>query len=200
MKIYLARHGQSEWQVAPSDDWDTPLTSLGHEQARRFGEWLAEQRHLDVAMRVEVASLCTSPSKRAKETAGYAAEALGLPLVTEPLLREADFGVSECLPMAATPLDAIDAVALPDAYAAFKAQARAALRWLVRQAEECNGPVLAVTHGGLVKTLLRLLGGSDSISFRLSNTGVTLLEWRRGRWYLVYLNRWDHLPPGSRTF
>lgn len=199
MKIYLARHGQSEWQVKPSANWDSPLTRLGHEQAKRLGEWLAEQHYAKHSTRVDLASLCASPAKRARQTAAYAAEALGLPLVIDEKLREADFHVSEYLPTTGTPLEKVASATLPDRYAAFKEEAQTALRGLVEKAERSNGSVLAVAHGGLIKTLLRLTCGSDSVSFRLYNTGVNLIEWELVRWHLVYLNRWDHLPAELRT-
>lgn len=200
MKIYLARHGQSEWQLEPSDDWDTPLTPVGHEQAKRLAEWLAAQQGVDDPTRVEVASLCASTSRRAEQTAAYAADALGLALVTELGLREADFHVAEYLPTLETPLGPAEGAGLSVTYTAFKLQMKAALEWLVQQAEASGGPLLAVTHAGAIKTLLRIVCGSDSISFRLCNTGINLIEWRRIRWDLVYLNRWDHLPRELRTF
>ena len=85
-------------------------------------------------------------------------------------------------------------------YAAFKQQAQAALYALVQDAETNGQPVLGIAHGGLISTVLRLATGSDSVSFWLYNTSLNLIEWKRGRWHLVHLNLWDHLPPAWRTF
>jgi len=200
MKIYLVRHGQSQWQLEPSENWDTPLTPLGHEQAQRTGEWLAEHQMLDNQTRVEIASLCSSPLIRAQETAVYIAKSLHLPLLTQQNLREADFHVAEHLPQRDTPLQAHSAYEPSKVYAAFKSQAQAALQGLVEQAEANGGSVLAITHGGLIKTMLRLVVDSDRVCFKLCNAGISSIEWRRGRWHLVHLNLWDHLPTELRTY
>jgi broad specificity phosphatase PhoE len=200
MRIYLVRHGQSEWQLQPSDDWDTPLTPAGHEQARRLAAWLAEQQEDGGdPTRVGVGALCASTSRRAEQTAAYAADALGLPLVTDLGLAEAGFHVAEHLPTLETPVGPVGSSGPTATYTEFKLQAEKALRSLVEQAESA-GSLLAVTHAGLIKTLLRIVSGSDSFSFRLCNTGITMIEWRGVRWDLVYLNRWDHLPTELRTF
>jgi probable phosphoglycerate mutase len=80
----------------------------------------------------------------------------------------------------------------------FRCQAEMALQELVEKASN-NGPVLAVTHGGLIKTLLQRVAGSETVSFRLYNAGLNVIEWGQGRWHLVHLNLWDHLPPDLRT-
>jgi probable phosphoglycerate mutase len=75
-----------------------------------------------------------------------------------------------------------------------------ALNSLIAEAEASAKPVLAVAHGDLISTLLRTAVGSDAISFWLYNTTLNLIEWKRGRWRLVYFNLWDHLPPLLRTY
>src|SRR5947209_6079858 len=54
MKIYLARHGQSQWQVERDENWDTSLTIIGHEQAKRLAQWLASHQMIDNESRVEI--------------------------------------------------------------------------------------------------------------------------------------------------
>ena len=114
-------------------------------------------------------------------------------------LREADFHVADHLPIADGPLQSPQANVLSRTYVDFREQAELALRELVERAETHYGPVLAITHGGLLKTLLRRVVGSDTVCFRLFNTGLNMIEWRRGRWHLVHLNLWDHLPMELRT-
>jgi broad specificity phosphatase PhoE len=199
MKIYLVRHAQSEWQLKPCQDWNTSLTVLGHQQAQRMAQWLAECQKSDHRPRFEVASLCSSPLKRAQETAAYISDVLHLPLIIQKSLQEANFHVADHLLHADGPLQTPPAHPPSRIYAHFRAQAEAALRELVERAEAHNGSVLAVSHGGLLKTLLRRVVSSDTVCFRLYNTGVNLIEWRRGRWHLVHLNLWDHLPMELRT-
>lgn len=199
MRIYLARHAHSEWQLEPSLDWDTPLSALGHEQAKLLGRWLAEHERIDHEARLEVSAVVTSPLKRALQTAEYAGHALGVPVSVLDGLREADFHVSEHLPQTDTPRELRPREQPSAAYYAFKRRAGATFMELTARAESTSGPVLAIAHGGLIKTLLRLVVGADAASFRLYNTGLSVIEWGAGRWHLVHLNLWDHLPSRLRT-
>lgn len=196
MRIHLIRHAQSEWQLAPGINLDTNLTPLGREQARRLGSWLAP----GASPEIQVSALLTSPLLRATETTGYLTQGLSLVPITLESLREAPFHVAGELPV----LDEhgkVSADYLPSArYVAFKDQARSALEALRGQGESGNGSPLAVTHGGLIKTLLRVAAGTDAFCFRLCNAGVNTIEWRRGRWHLVHLNLCDHLAPELRTW
>ncbi len=201
MKIYLARHGQSRWQVERDDgDWNSPLTDLGQRQAQLLGAWLATHAKLDYESRIEVGCVRVSPLKRAQQTAVPIAEALNCTPQTDAYLREAEFYVSEHLPSADSPYQTIPAYKPSNTYTGFKQQAQAALYALVADAESSGQPVLGIAHGGLISTMLRLATGSDSVSFWLYNTSLNVLEWKRGRWHLIHLNLWDHLPPAWRTY
>lgn len=164
-----------------------------------MGEWLAEHRMLDAAARLDTAALWSSPSIRARQTSAPAGELLGLPVKMTDDLLEATFHVSDHLPVSEGPLDLPPTRDPSPEYAVFKTQAQRALRTLVEDAETTGGTVLAVTHGGLIKTMLRILLGSEVVSFRLYNTAISVVAWNRGRWDLVHLNLWDHLPSHLRT-
>ncbi|MCP4417765.1 MAG: histidine phosphatase family protein [Chloroflexi bacterium] len=201
MKIFLARHGQSRWQVERDDgDWNSPLTDLGQQQAKLLGSWLATHAQLDNGSRVEIGCVRVSPLTRAQQTAVPIAKALNLTPNTDAYLREADFYVSEHLPSTESPYQAMPTYKPSNTYAAFKQQAQAALYALVADAETSGKSVLGVAHGGLISTVLRLATDSDSVSFWIYNTSLHMLEWKRGRWHLIHLNLWDHLPPAQRTF
>ncbi|KOU52236.1 phosphoglycerate mutase [Streptomyces sp. WM4235] len=201
MKIHMARHGQSQWQVAPSDNLDTPLSQAGQRQARLLAGWLAAHPALDAKGRLDVASVVTSPLERARQTAACVSEALGLPADVQPSLAEAPFHVVDELPVTEGPLVAGPQPVrdLSVRYAGFRAQAWTALAELVRQAETTGGPVLAVTHGGLIKTVLRVAMKTDLTCFQVYNATITSLEWKKGRWRVVHLSLWDHLPAPLRT-
>lgn len=199
MRICLVRHGQSEWQQQREGDLDGPLTALGCEQSRRVAQWLAEHRSVDSIGRIDVAAIHASPFRRAQHTAFYAAEALRLPIITQSSLSEADFHVADCLPAAKDPLATRGAYRPPAAYACFKAQAQSALQELIVESGKC-GSILAVSHGALIKTVLRVVLGSDHVCFQIYNTAVNVIEWKAGRWHLIHLNLCDHLPPELRTW
>lgn len=201
MKIYLARHGQSRWQIERTDgDWNSPLTPLGHEQAQKLAGWLANGHRVDPETRVEVGAVYSSPLQRAQETAVYTASALQLPIHTDENLAEATFLVSDHLPSLPAPMHRPQPFQPSATYSALQAQAQAALAALVAGAETHGGAALAFSHGGLISTLLRQAIGSETVSFWIYNTSLNLIEWKRGRWHLIHLNLWDHLRPELRTF
>ena len=70
--VYLARHGQTQWNVEGRRQGrlDSPLTPRGQLQARRNADLLSDQG---------IDSLFTSPLGRARRTAEILGETLGLP-------------------------------------------------------------------------------------------------------------------------
>ena len=83
--MILVRHAESEWnrlfsrsRIDPGIP-DPPLTATGRRQAARLADRLAE---------ADVKRLVTSPYRRALETATIVANALGLAITVEPLIRE----------------------------------------------------------------------------------------------------------------
>jgi probable phosphoglycerate mutase len=200
MKIYLVRHGQSRWQVAREDEgWNSELSDLGQEQAQRLADWLADGPIIDQQC-LAVGSIHVSPLLRAQQTAVPLAHALQLPLITDEYLSESDFLVSAHLASVNKPDQYPPTFTPSETYATFKTRASQALMNLVNTAENQSGAVLAVAHGGLLSTMLRLAVGSDTVSFWLYNATLNLIEWKRGRWHLVHLNLWDHLLPRLRTY
>lgn len=83
--VYLARHGQSDWNAAGR--WqghaDRPLTALGLRQAAELAEELAG---------VPLDAVYSSDLRRARETAEAVAAPRGLPVVVLRDLREVDVG------------------------------------------------------------------------------------------------------------
>lgn len=80
-KIFLIRHGETEWNVAgKSQGWkDIPLNETGKAQAREMAEELS---------RLKVHVIYTSSLSRAEETADIIAEKLSIPQkVSDPALR-----------------------------------------------------------------------------------------------------------------
>lgn len=201
MKIYLVRHGQSQWQVDRDDDnWNSNLTGLGVQQADRLAAWMANGSRLDNGRQLNLAGLVASPLHRATQTARPIGEAIKVPVKTEERLREADFLVSDYLPSVDRPGQPYPPYQPAQPYADFRSQAMEALQHLVAYCEELGGPVMAVSHGGLISTLLRSVVGNDAVSFWIYNATIHLIEWRRGRWHMVFLNLWDHLTPDLRTY
>jgi len=197
MKLLLARHGQSEWQVKVEDgDPDPPLTALGEAQAHRLGEYLA-------ASDESVAVIVASPLQRARRTAEIVASYLNLPVTVEPDFREFDEWAAGWAPLPVSMWNMTPATPeLKPGYSRFRARVAAALQRVV---ETSNGAdqLLLVTHAGTIGAQVRILLGSDTPRLWLNNTGLCLFEWghpeRGGSWVVHYLNRVEHLPPPMRT-
>lgn len=91
MTIFLARHGETEWNRVGrwQGNTDIPLSEVGRGQARILAQRLRARG---------IIQIFTSDLSRARETAEIAAEALGVTRLTvDPRLRERGFGCFEGL-------------------------------------------------------------------------------------------------------
>ena len=188
--ILVLRHGQSEWNSIRR--WqgtaDSPLTELGRQQAGATAALLS-------ALRLEFPAIWTSDLCRASETAAIIARRLGLgdPIV-DARLREAHAGEWEGF----TPeeielqwpgwLEAHHRPTTFEPYSAVVARAADALSDVAARA--CNldpAAALVVAHSGVVRSLVRHLGGIDT---RIPNLG--------GVWFTASVtDRGAHLALGD---
>lgn len=145
--LLLARHGQTDWNR--DGIWqgqaDPPLNAVGRAQARRLAERLRP---------VPLDAIYSSDLRRAVETAEIVAAAKGLPVVTDPRLREADVGswtglTREEIARRFPGWTSHDGEP-PDR---FRARAVAATEDIA--AAHQGGTVLLVCHGGIVRALQR---------------------------------------------
>jgi broad specificity phosphatase PhoE len=158
MRVLLLRHGQSTWNAERRwQGWaDPPLSELGREQARWAASALAT---------VGFGAVVASDLRRARETAEVVADELGLGAVEiEAGLRERNVGAWSGLTTeeieARWPgqLDAWRAGRLetiPDGEGDISERVMAAV---ARVVSHPAGTVLAVTHGGVIRSAERALG------------------------------------------
>ncbi len=86
-RLYLVRHAQSAGNTGEDlVTGDPELTEVGHEQARRIGERLGNQK-LD--------ALYASPLKRTQATAEYISDTTGISIQTKDDLREVTMGQAD---------------------------------------------------------------------------------------------------------
>lgn len=162
-RLWLVRHGESDWNARGlvQGHRDEPvLTARGTEQARRCAAALAHE---------PVRALYSSDLRRARQTAAAVAEALDLPVIEDPRLRERLLGAAEGRPSAdlgpaASGIEG-ERVVDADAAPAGGESVRAFYARVAGVAEEVlsgSGPgdVALVCHGGVVRVLLAWLEGT----------------------------------------
>ena len=88
MKLYVARHGQTQWNLENrvNGRTDLPLTELGLQQARLLAE-RTKNLKIDV--------IISSPMLRAWQTAAPTAALHGLDVLVDDRLIEQDYGIFE---------------------------------------------------------------------------------------------------------
>jgi broad specificity phosphatase PhoE len=152
-RILLVRHGQSVWNA--DGRWqgqaDPPLSELGEQQA------VAAARAIGL-----VDAIYTSDLTRARHTAELVAAQLGSDVAVDLRLRERDAGDWEGRTRAE--IDEgwpgyLDSGRRPDGYEPDPSVLARTLAALTAIATSHDGDVLVITHGGVVRTVERHLGG-----------------------------------------
>jgi 2,3-bisphosphoglycerate-dependent phosphoglycerate mutase len=212
-ELFLIRHGESVANVEPvigGMTGDAGLTDRGRRQAELLRDRLrAEGPRADV--------LYASTLPRARQTAGYVSDALGVPVREEAELHELRPGQADGLSVAewmeAFPGWENGPFSRPfqpfatdgESWAAFLARTGTVLTRLV--SDHPGQTVVAVTHGGVIESSFFLafgLGASTvPVGFAPSNTSIT--HWHhdpgpraRARWTLVRFNDDRHLVADGR--
>lgn len=202
MRLFLIRHGQTEWNndSRAQGHTDVSLDTIGLQQSRRLGESLG---------RVGIELVLSSDLRRSIQTAQPIADSAGVELETEPGLRERTFGDWEGHNYGVVG-ERMRAIQAETGQTLF--EVRPPKGESMRDVWNRLGPVAerlhdevrttaVVAHGGSTALLLaRLLGGNIEVSrgFRFANTGVTELERRPdGTFYIVRYNDTSHLAEES---
>lgn len=184
MEIYLIRHGQSKWQVGESTSKDSEITDLGRKQAQLLNQYVKKlvQRSSDQAM------VYASPHTRAIQTA----ESLQQKFIVEERLKEASFHVAKKLPQFQTPHLYARQLSNDVQYTTFRNTLKKILQEIVIQKNYSH--VFLYTHGGVIKTILRIIHDNDALCYTIHNCSVTRFSWYRSRWHLRALNDVSFLP------
>lgn len=169
--ILLARHGETEWnRDGIWQGWaDPPLNETGRAQARELAEQLRD---------VPFDAVYSSDLQRARETAEIAAAPHGVPVVTDPGLREIDIGSWSGLTRAEIE------ERFPDGERpggeTREQHASRVLEAVERIARENPGRrILLVTHGGTMRALHGHV--TDEPFHPVANCGVLELHFRDDR-------------------
>jgi broad specificity phosphatase PhoE len=210
--VILVRHAQSEHHIRGlTGGWThTPLTELGHEQARLVaGRLRKELGNVPV-------TVYTSDLPRGRQTAEHIAAAFGVEVVEDPRLREHNNGVAVDLTLAEARERFPGVFGRPWELDFRPFEGAETSREFYERAGRfmdsllSDGPVpIAVSHGGTIQRLIaRWLGMSpeavDHVGFAAHTTAITVLQ--RGRFgehtlertndvaHLAGLEGWAALP------
>lgn len=185
MELILARHGEP---ACDTEEWlvrDCPLTELGRKQAQRLGKWLASNYC--------ITAFYASPMQRARETAEIVNRELGLNIIFDEDLQEADPGYLTAMPTQGLPFPPSqgNTEGYETVYEEFKRRVEKVIKRIITV--NPNGTVLIVAHAGTLATMIRCLLGLHTVSIDMDYTGVHHLVWRDKRWEIRYINRREHL-------
>ncbi|MET0672458.1 MAG: histidine phosphatase family protein [Microbacterium pygmaeum] len=191
--LTLIRHGETDWNRDRriQGSTDIPLNDTGRAQARETAATLRDQ--LDPSSPVIIVS---SDLVRASETAEIIAAELDLPAPRRyPGLRERSYGEAEGLDSAEFFRRWGDwhtaEVPGAEAWPALRARGLAALTEVVRDARRETAPaaasVLVVTHGALIRELIRhaTAGELPPVGARLANGSAHSMLFERERLQLL---------------
>lgn len=170
MTILWLRHGETALNAARvMQPADTPLSAIGLAQAQAAARRLADVRPV---------AILSSDLPRALQTAEALARLTGLPVETDPLLQERNFGVLRGRPWDELGIDTMTLAEAPgggESLAEFLLRCDAAWALAVARRAALAGPLVVVSHGLLIHAALqRRAHWPDGLSMpeRLANTSV----------------------------
>jgi broad specificity phosphatase PhoE len=153
--FWFLRHGETDWnaQGISQGNVDIPLNATGLAQARSAAAKLRNRG---------IATIVASPLSRARVTAEIVGEALGLPVATDPDLREVSFGVQEGQAMSGWFADWVAGRFTPEGAETFPALRRRAVA-AINRATALPPAVLVVAHGALFRAVRAAMGIEPNI-------------------------------------
>lgn len=178
--VGVLRHGQTDWNIdfRLQGITDIPLNETGIAQAR------------DAAAVINAADwdlVLSSPLDRARHTAQIVIAENSLPeLIVEELLLERSFGEAEGLSYEQWRERYADTNSVPGGESLKQLEERAR-RLLAHLAENYSGKrVLAVSHGALIRKLLRLVSNNEfpRDGERLGNASLNIFVHDQQRWQI----------------
>lgn len=198
--LYLFRHGETDWNESGRFQGHTnvPLSARGRQQVQALAERAA---------RLPLRAIYTSDLARAQESARLlAARHPGdPPVVLEPRLREIDVGqvagltwaeILARFPQVRSTPDDPSRPRFPGGESIAQLEGRTLAAISDIAARYAGQSVGVVTHGGVIKSLVRVIlkipaTARDALAF--DNCGITWIQWESDRRRIRSLNDIAHL-------
>ena len=195
MRLYFARHGQSEanlLRVISNRGLVHPLTQLGRQQAAELARALAS---------ILISKIYSSPLLRARQTAEIVAAALNFPFEITDALREPDCGIAEGRSDEAAWAEHRrvwnawdeqrydDHIEGGESFNDLRARFMPFIERLLIEHGDSADQLLLISHGQLLSTMLSVLLTNAAEIFGeprpIPNTGTILVERQAAGWVCV---------------
>ena len=167
MKIYLIRHGQTDWNVQGRIQGreNVPLSEEGIGQADSAGRTLRG---------LKLAEIWSSPLSRAVDTAEGIAKYIPVPIFTDVRLTERDFGE-----VSGRRVDIFNPGENAKGMEPLDDVSTRMISAITECAAKAGGDFAVVSHGGAINAVLRTVscGEIGSGKTRLKNTGICVFSW-----------------------
>ena len=195
-RILLIRHGETDYNAEGrmQGQLDVPLNANGVQQAERTAAYVHDCYPLD--------AIYSSDLSRAADTAGAIARRMGLIVQHDERLREIHLGVFQGYTSAEL------AVRYPESYAAWRADrdhyvvpggesfvqchARGVAAFYEIIARHPGRTIAIVSHGGVVRGVLRALFPALEIRDGIHNAAIQLIEHADEQFHLALFNHQPH--------
>lgn len=183
MKLYLARHGETDWNLQNriQGQTDTSLNEKGRRQAQELAMILKEKHH--------ISSIYSSRQKRAFETAQVVGRAIGVQPTVQQGLEEISLGkwegytwrqVREQFPDEYQRWYDNRRYQVPPEGESYQQLLDRLLPVLADLIEKSVGNILAVTHSAVIMTLLSFVYDTPfedmAKNYKTGNTGIVEIE------------------------
>lgn len=202
VRFIIVRHGETEFNRLNKyqGQFDTPLSSLGVEQASITAEHIAKNYRID--------AIYSSDLSRAVKTAEPIAEAFGIRINTTPAFRELDVGrwtlrtvkeIEKSEPeVVRSYRENLGTFRFPEGESFWEASERALKKFKEIAALHDSQTVLLVSHGGVIRTLLARLQGCpiselNRVKF-VPNTSLTIIDYDGENAEILVVGDNSHLP------
>lgn len=201
IRFYFIRHGETIWNTEGRyQGWtDISLSSVGEKQAQLLGKRFEN---------IDVDEIYSSPLKRAKATASEIASRKNKEIIISENFKEINFGeweghtVSELKEKFGEHyskfLETPHKIDFPGegSFGNVIKRIEIGINEIIEKNKEENKNIVIVSHGGILKiAILHLMGIDLNLYMRtwLDNTSVSVLEYRKDKFFLVSLNDKSHL-------
>ena len=196
MRLYFARHGQSEanvLEVISNHGLVHPLTDLGRQQAAELAQSLAS---------VPIARIYSSPLLRAVQTAEMASATLNVPFEIADALREPDCGIMEGRSDDAAWAEHRrvwhawleghqydERIRGGESFNDIRVRFVPFIDWLLAEYGKTSRQLLLISHGALIYTMLSItLANAEAVFAEwrpIPNTGTIIVERQAVGWVCV---------------